>query len=102
MITSVFERNSTLKVARCRRSSITLNVAGCRIEATFNVIELDVVVAIACWHIRALVVFLQEDEDVPSVYNNLKIFLWNGPLYAWWVLYTHPLHSSEKVNILNN
>ena len=27
----------------------------------------------------ALVVFLQEDEDVPSVYRNLKIFLWNGP-----------------------
>ena len=27
----------------------------------------------------ALVVFLQEDEDILSVYGNLKIFLWNSP-----------------------
>ena len=35
---------------------------------------LDVVVTIVCWLTLALVVFLQEDEDVPSVYLNLKIF----------------------------
>ena len=27
----------------------------------------------------ALVVFLQEDQDVLRVYRNLKIFLWNAP-----------------------
>ena len=31
----------------------------------------------------ALVVFLQEDEDVPSVYRNLKIFCETAP----WVFY---------------
>ena len=29
----------------------------------------------------ALVVFLQEDEDVPSVYRNLKIFCETAPRY---------------------
>ena len=36
--------------------------------------RLDVVVTIVCWHTMALVVFLQDDEDVLSVYRNLKIF----------------------------
>ena len=36
---------------------------------------LDVVVTTVCWLTMALVVFLQEDEDVPSVYRNLKIWL---------------------------
>ena len=35
---------------------------------------LDVVVTIVCWHTMALVVFLQDKEDVLSVYRNLKIF----------------------------
>ena len=39
---------------------------------------LDVVVTIVCWHKTALVVFLQEDEDVPSVYSNIKV---SGPFF---------------------
>ena len=33
---------------------------------------LDVVVTIVCWLTMAPMVFLQEDEDVPSVYRNLN------------------------------
>ena len=40
---------------------------------------LDVVVTIVCWHKMALVLFLKEDEDVPSVYHNLKIFCETAP-----------------------
>ena len=31
----------------------------------------DIVVTIVCWHTMTLVVFIQEDEYVPSVYRNL-------------------------------
>ena len=40
---------------------------------------LDVVVTIVFWLTMALVVFLIEDEDVLSVYRNLKIFCETAP-----------------------
>ena len=39
----------------------------------------DEVVTIVCWHKMALVVFLQEDEDVLCVYRNLNIFCETAP-----------------------
>ena len=41
---------------------------------------LYVVVTIVCWHTMALVVFHQEENDVPSVYRNLKIFCETAPI----------------------
>ena len=41
---------------------------------------LDVVVTIVCWHTMALVVALQEDESVLSVYRNLQIFVKRPPV----------------------
>ena len=40
---------------------------------------LGVVVTIGCWHTMALVVFFQKDEDILSVYRNLKIFCEMAP-----------------------
>ena len=50
---------------------------------------LDIVVTIVCWHKMALVVFLQEDEDLPSVYRCLKIFCETAPGFGShrWFLY---------------
>ena len=41
--------------------------------------RLDVVVTIVCWHAMALVVFLLEDDDAPSVYCNHKNFCETAP-----------------------
>ena len=54
MITSIFERNETLRVASCCRNYSLLAYNG-----TFGV-------------------FIQ-DEDVPGVYRNLKIFVKRAP-----------------------
>ena len=42
--------------------------------------------------------FLQEDEDVPSVYRNLKIFVKRPPGSVWNCLWGHTLKRSHGIN----